>query len=73
MWAVYEQIHVRRDDSIIADHRLWRTIYLAKLPGIQKKMQVGLAWLLDLFFAKNIVQYRLSRVVELYRMSDVQR
>jgi NADH:quinone reductase (non-electrogenic) len=55
---------------------LWRTIYLAKLPGIQKKIRVGFDWLLDLFFSKNVIGYRLLRVLELFqanRMSDERR
>lgn len=35
---------------------LWRAIYLAKLPGPQKKVRVALDWLIDLFFSKDIVQ-----------------
>jgi len=35
---------------------LWRGIYLAKLPGVQKKLRVALDWTLDLFFSKDLVQ-----------------
>jgi len=35
---------------------LWRGIYLAKLPGFQKKVRVLIDWTLDLFFSKDIVQ-----------------
>jgi len=35
---------------------LWRGIYLAKLPGAQKKIRVALDWALDLFFSKDLVQ-----------------
>jgi NADH dehydrogenase len=37
---------------------MWRAIYLAKLPGMQKKVRVLLDWTLDLFFSKDIVQLR---------------
>lgn len=37
---------------------MWRAIYLAKLPGFQKKVRVSLDWTLDLFFSKDIVQLR---------------
>jgi NADH:ubiquinone reductase (H+-translocating) len=37
---------------------MWRAIYLAKLPGFQKKIRVSLDWTLDLFFSKDIVQLR---------------
>ncbi len=36
---------------------LWRTIYLGKLPGFEKKVRVALEWTLDLFFSKDFVQY----------------
>jgi len=36
---------------------LWRTIYLSKLPGFEKKVRVALEWSLDLFFKKDFVQY----------------
>ncbi len=34
---------------------MWRTIYLSKLPGLEKKLRVMLDWILDLFFARDIV------------------
>jgi NADH dehydrogenase len=36
---------------------LWRTIYLSKLPRLEKKVRVMLGWTLDLFFSKDLVQY----------------
>jgi NADH dehydrogenase len=36
---------------------LWRTIYLLKLPRIEKKVRVVLDWTLDVFFSKDFVQY----------------
>ncbi len=35
---------------------LWRGIYLSKLPGLQKKVQVAIAWMLDVVFSKDLVQ-----------------
>lgn len=35
---------------------LWRTIYLAKLPRLERKLRVALDWTLDLFFSKDLVQ-----------------
>jgi len=32
---------------------LWRTIYLIKLPRVEKKIRVVLDWTLDLFFSKD--------------------
>jgi len=32
---------------------LWRTIYLFKLPRLEKKVRVALDWTLDLWFAKD--------------------
>jgi NADH dehydrogenase len=34
---------------------MWRSIYLSKLPVVEKKVRVLLDWLLDLFFARDIV------------------
>jgi NADH dehydrogenase len=42
--------------SGIAAWALWRTIYLGKLPGVQKKIRVALDWTLDVLFSKDIVQ-----------------
>ena len=36
---------------------LWRTIYLAKLPRLEKKVRVAIDWTLDLLFAKDFVQF----------------
>jgi NADH dehydrogenase len=35
---------------------LWRTIYLSKLPRLEKKVRVALGWTLDLLFTKDLVQ-----------------
>ena len=46
---------------------LWRTIYLLKLPRVEKKVRVALDWTLDVFFSKDFVQYlheRSSLVVD---------
>jgi NADH dehydrogenase len=40
---------------------LWRSIYLAKLPRLEKKTRVALDWTLDLFFSKDLVQFRTER------------
>jgi NADH dehydrogenase len=36
---------------------LWRTIYLSKLPRLEKKIRVAIDWTLDLLFAKDFVQF----------------
>jgi NADH dehydrogenase len=36
---------------------LWRTIYLSKLPRLEKKVRVALDWTLDLIFPKDFVQF----------------
>jgi NADH dehydrogenase len=33
---------------------MWRTIYLSKLPGLDKKVRVAFDWTLDLVFPKDI-------------------
>lgn len=40
---------------------MWRTIYLAKLPRLEKKMRVALDWTLDLLFTKDLVQFETRR------------
>lgn len=35
---------------------LWRTIYLLKLPRLERKVRVALDWSLDLMFSKDLVQ-----------------
>jgi NADH dehydrogenase len=35
---------------------LWRAIYLAKLPGLERKVRVATDWLVELFFPRDIVQ-----------------
>jgi NADH dehydrogenase len=36
---------------------LWRTIYLSKLPRLEKKIRVAIDWTLDLIFSKDFVQF----------------
>jgi hypothetical protein len=36
-----------------------RTIYLLKLPGLERKVRVALDWTLDLFFPRDIVLLKL--------------
>jgi NADH dehydrogenase len=40
---------------------LWRTIYLMKLPRLEKKVRVAFDWTLDLLFSKDLVQFRTAR------------
>jgi NADH dehydrogenase len=35
---------------------MWRAIYLAKLPGLERKIRVLVDWLIELFFPRDIVQ-----------------
>ena len=44
---------------------LWRSVYLAKLPGLAKKLRVMVGWTLDLFFGREIGQMITLRDVEL--------
>jgi NADH dehydrogenase len=36
---------------------LWRTIYLGKLPRLERKVRVAIDWTLDLVFSKDLVQF----------------
>ena len=40
---------------------LWRTIYLSKLPGFEKKLRVALDWTLDLLFSRDLVKFATLR------------
>jgi NADH dehydrogenase len=43
---------------------LWRTVYLMKLPRLEKKLRVGLQWALDAIFERDLAQYVTLRSVE---------
>ena len=43
---------------------MWRSIYLAKLPGVAKKLRVMMDWTLDLLFGQEIVQMITLRDVQ---------
>ena len=42
---------------------LWRTIYLAKLPRLEKKVRAAIDWTLDVVFSKDLVQFGTGRRV----------
>jgi len=35
---------------------MWRGVYLSKLPGLERKIRVLIAWTIELFFPRDIVQ-----------------
>jgi NADH:ubiquinone reductase (H+-translocating) len=43
---------------------LWRTVYLAKLPRIAKKLRVMISWTMDLLFGREIEQMITLRDIE---------
>jgi NADH dehydrogenase len=43
---------------------LWRTVYLAKLPGVARKIRVAIQWTLDLFFPRQVEQLVTRRELE---------
>jgi NADH:ubiquinone reductase (H+-translocating) len=43
---------------------MWRTIYLSKLPRLEKKVRVALDWTLDVLFSKDLVQLTNLRLEE---------
>ncbi len=57
--AVAELFNYFRFSGLIAWF-LWRTIYLWKLPGLDRKIKVGLAWALDLLIPTELVQLKLG-------------
>lgn len=46
---------------------LWRSVYLLKLPGFERKVRVALDWTLDLLFAKDLVKYPTDRAPAAHR------
>jgi NADH dehydrogenase len=46
---------------------LWRTVYLMKLPGLDRKLRVAMDWTLDLVLAPDIVQLKTDKPVGLRR------
>jgi NADH dehydrogenase len=54
---------------------LWRTIYLAKLPTLEKKLRVALRWTLDFAFPRDLTQHvtlhGIDRVTQL--LADVRK
>jgi NADH dehydrogenase len=46
---------------------LWRTYYLLRLPGLDRKVRVALDWLLGLIFRRDIAEMRLSTESKLRR------
>ena len=48
------EIRGRRFSGLLA-WLMWRSIYLSKLPGMEKKVRVTLDWTIDLFFPRDIV------------------
>jgi NADH:ubiquinone reductase (H+-translocating) len=46
---------------------LWRTIYLMKLPGLDRKIRVATDWTLDLLLPTDIVQLKTDRAVGVRR------
>jgi NADH dehydrogenase len=50
---------------------LWRTVYLMKLPRFDKKLRVGIEWLLNVFSERDLGQYVTLRDVQsLNRLID---
>jgi len=56
---------------------LWRTVYLMKLPRLEKQLRVGLQWALDMVFERDLAQYitvedlaSLNRLVEAARREE---
>lgn len=47
------EVHGWRFSGLLA-WLIWRTVYLSKLPGLEKKVRVALDWALDFFFTRDI-------------------
>jgi len=52
---------------------MWRTVYLSKLPGLDKKVRVAFDWTLDLLFPKDVCAvYDLDRRRDLNPANQIQ-
>jgi NADH:ubiquinone reductase (H+-translocating) len=57
--------------SGIIGFMLWRSVYLMKLPRVEKKLRVALQWTLDAIFERDLGQYiTLRDVASLARLLD---
>ena len=52
---------------------LWRSIYLSKLPRVEKKVRVALDLTLDLIFSKDLVQFLTVRAPTVSQGEDGRR
>src|SRR6266516_6614795 len=51
---------------------MWRTIYLSKLPGLDKKVRVAFDWTLDLLFPKDVCAvHDLPSRADFYRLEPI--
>jgi hypothetical protein len=48
------RLRARTETLVVVGNRLWRTVYLSKLPGLDKKIRVAFDWTLDLLFPKDV-------------------
>jgi NADH dehydrogenase len=46
---------------------LWRTIYLTKLPRLEKKLRVAFDWSLDILFSKDLIHFMILRAPTISR------
>jgi hypothetical protein len=48
------RLRARMETLVVVGNRPWRTVYLSKLPGLDKKIRVAFDWTLDLLFPKDV-------------------
>ena len=51
---------------------LYRTVYLAKMPGFGRKIRVAMDWTMDMITRRDFVELGLHRVVRAARLADKQ-
>ncbi len=49
---------------------LWRTYYLARLPGIDRRLRVAFDWTLELLFPRDIAELRVGDTVPSEKRSE---
>ena len=50
---------------------MWRTLYLSKLPGLEKKVRVALDWMLDFIFTRDIALTTTAPTSALSQVKDI--
>jgi len=54
------RLRARMETLVVVGNRLWRTVYLSKLPGLDKKIRIAFDWRKNFSSQKTFVRYMTS-------------